>query len=135
MARIDLTGQRFGRLTALEPAGVRYFLSGRRSSWWCLCDCGERTNVTSSNLRSGQIRSCGCGRRGKTGRKPLDLTGQRFGRLVVLGPAEAHAAGVAKVVRTAWLCRCDCGKEKAVTTHSLRTCGQRTCGCGRGRRL
>lgn len=135
MARIDLTGQRFGRLTAEEPAPPRILLSGKRAAWWCRCDCGARSSVATANLRSGQVRSCGCARHENAGRKRLDLTGQRFGRLVVLGPAEDQAAGVAKVARAAWLCRCDCGKEKAVTTHSLRTCGQRTCGCGRGRRL
>lgn len=52
----------------------------------------------------------------------LDLTGQRFGQLTVLKPAENIGS------MTAWLCRCDCGKELAVMTAHLRS-GQMSCGC------
>lgn len=52
----------------------------------------------------------------------LDLTGQRFGQLTVLAPAENIGS------MTAWLCRCDCGKELAVMTAHLRS-GQTSCGC------
>ena len=38
-------------------------------------------------------------------RKKLDLTGQRYGKLTVLRPAENVG------VKTAWVCRCDCGSE------------------------
>lgn len=56
-------------------------------------------------------------------RKKLDLTGQRYGKLTVLAPAENIKA------RTAWLCRCDCGKETVVPTHHLRSGHTRSCGC------
>lgn len=56
-------------------------------------------------------------------RKKLDLTGQRYGRLVVLRPAE-NIGG-----RTAWLCRCDCGREKVVKTSRLRSGHTSSCGC------
>jgi hypothetical protein len=48
----DLTGQKFHYLKPLEYAG-----QGR---WVCRCDCGELTNVTSSNLLAGRVKSCGC---------------------------------------------------------------------------
>lgn len=58
---INLIGQRFGRLTVVarstEPTTE---ISVR---WVCRCDCGAETVVTSSNLRSGQMVSCGCLRR------------------------------------------------------------------------
>lgn len=65
---VDLTGQHFGRLTVIERAGSWRSLSNPLHSapaWRCLCDptlggCGRETVVTSSNLRSGKIRSCGC---------------------------------------------------------------------------
>ena len=52
----DLTGQRFGRLTVLEP------LPGeRRTRWRCVCDCGRETVVGSGHhLTSGNTKSCGC---------------------------------------------------------------------------
>lgn len=56
-------------------------------------------------------------------RKKLDLTGQRFGRLTVLSPAE-NVNG-----RTAWLCRCDCGNTIVVKTMHLRNGHVKTCGC------
>lgn len=59
-------------------------------------------------------------------RKKLDLTGQRFGKLTVLGPAENIGT------RTAWLCRCDCGRETTVKTYRLRCGRTKTCGCQNG---
>lgn len=56
-------------------------------------------------------------------RKKLDLTGQRYGRLTVLGPAENIGS------RTAWRCLCDCGKEAVVQTGRLRSGHTSSCGC------
>ncbi len=53
---IDLTGQRFGRLTVLKRAENK----GRFTRWLCLCDCGKTTISHSANLRGGQAFSCGC---------------------------------------------------------------------------
>lgn len=53
----DLTGRRFGMLVALEATGGR--LHGH-VVWLCLCDCCRRALVASSNLTSGNTRSCGC---------------------------------------------------------------------------
>lgn len=58
--------------------------------------------------------------------KRIDLTGQRFGRLTVLRPAE-NVGG-----KTAWVCRCDCGKEVIVKSTSLQTGHTKTCGHRRG---
>lgn len=54
--RMDLTGQRFGRLTALAPAEN----VGSMTAWRCQCDCGKETVVMTAHLRSGQTTSCGC---------------------------------------------------------------------------
>lgn len=48
----DLTGRIFGRLTVQGHQG------GRR--WRCQCECGNTTEVSRSNLVSGDSRSCGC---------------------------------------------------------------------------
>lgn len=56
-------------------------------------------------------------------RKKLDLTGQRFEKLMVIGPAE----NIGK--RTAWRCRCDCGRELVVKTAHLRSHHVTSCGC------
>jgi hypothetical protein len=54
---IDLTGKRFGRLTALEATDKR---SGNSTIWKCQCDCGNTCFAASHNLRSGNVKSCGC---------------------------------------------------------------------------
>ena len=59
-------------------------------------------------------------------RERLDLTGQRFGRLTALRPAEYSRAG------SAWVCRCDCGREAVVRTDNLRYGRTKSCGCKRG---
>lgn len=59
-------------------------------------------------------------------RQKIDLTGQRYGRLTVLAPAENIGN------RTAWLCRCDCGRETIVKTHHLRSGHTKSCGCQNG---
>ncbi len=57
--------------------------------------------------------------------KKLDLIGQRYGRLTVLGPAPSIGG------RTAWRCRCDCGQERVVKTCHLRSGHTTSCGCAR----
>ena len=56
-------------------------------------------------------------------REKLNLTGQRYGKLLVLGPAENIGN------RTAWRCRCDCGQETVVLTKRLRDGHTASCGC------
>lgn len=53
---IDLTGQRFGRLTVLSFVGT----VGHNSFWHCVCDCGNESDVSSHKLRTGHTTSCGC---------------------------------------------------------------------------
>lgn len=54
--KIDLTGQRFGRLLVVADAGRK----DRKVMWLCRCDCGTETTVRSYYLRSGHTTSCGC---------------------------------------------------------------------------
>ncbi len=59
-AFVDLTGQRFGRLTVLEKTNKR---SASGCVYWkCRCDCGKIKIVNGSALRSGSQQSCGCQR-------------------------------------------------------------------------
>ena len=56
--------------------------------------------------------------------RSLDLSGQRFGRLVVISKAGKHPDG-----RIIWLCRCDCGAETKTAAAQLRKGKTRSCGC------
>ena len=58
---IDLTGQRFGRLTVIERAEDYVSPKGKRHPrWLCHCDCGNTVSVYGEFLRDGRIKSCGC---------------------------------------------------------------------------
>jgi hypothetical protein len=54
----------------------------------------------------------------------VDLTGQKFGYLLVLNRAENKIRG-----RPRWLCRCDCGNAKCIDAGNLRSGASRSCGC------
>lgn len=58
---VDITGQLFGRLTALKVAERRE----GHEYWLCACECGELKVVRKNHLTGGRIRSCGCLYRGK----------------------------------------------------------------------
>ena len=62
---LDLAGQKFGSLTPIRPAGRR----GGKIYWKCRCDCGKTTYVRASNLTGAAVMSCGCRRKGHSGRK------------------------------------------------------------------
>ena len=55
--RIDLTGEKFGRLTVISFAGTD---KNGKVLWHCQCECGNKTIVRSDSLRWGATRSCGC---------------------------------------------------------------------------
>jgi hypothetical protein len=58
--RIDLAGQKVGRLTIKYPIH-KFTKTGTKVLYWvCICDCGKLTEVTSSSLHSKSILSCGC---------------------------------------------------------------------------
>lgn len=55
--KIDLTGQRYGRLVVIEEAGRS---KHGKVLWRCKCDCGNFITVSSNCLRRGHTQSCGC---------------------------------------------------------------------------
>ena len=60
--------------------------------------------------------------------KLIDLTGKRFGRLVVI-ERDGSYYSPAYHSRALWRCRCDCGVECIVAGQSLRQGNTRSCGC------
>lgn len=52
----DLTGQIFGRLTAVERTGTR----STYAIWRCQCSCGNVVVRQSNHLKNGSTKSCGC---------------------------------------------------------------------------
>jgi hypothetical protein len=62
---------------------------------------------------------------------PKDLTGLRFGRLVVLAYSHERLSGNLRIQSriTYWRCRCDCGNEKVVSRNDLTSGNTKSCGC------
>ena len=57
---IDLTGQRFGKLTVLQRDTSKPIGHDCATYWLCKCDCGNECSVPAAHLRKGQTKSCGC---------------------------------------------------------------------------
>lgn len=99
---IDLTNQRFGRLVVISRAEN----IGKAVRWNCICDCGKEVIAYATNLRRGLTQSCGCYRKDKLREDKLqDITGNRYGRLVVLGLHHRDDS----TRQYYWNCQCDCG--------------------------
>lgn len=60
------------------------------------------------------------------GRPAIDLTGRRFGRLVVIGRSKRR---VSERNEALWDCRCDCGTVNMVLGRNLNAGRTRSCGC------
>jgi len=117
---INLTGQKFGRLTVLEDGGRK----GGEVLWKCLCECGNTVDVIGSNLRRGNTKSCGCLQKERTSEtNKKDLTNQKFGRLTVLEDVGRTHGYVL------WKCLCECGNTVNVMASSLQSGATQSCGC------
>jgi hypothetical protein len=121
---LDITGQRFGRLVARERAADLIYSSRPFTAWRCDCDCGASSVATASGLTRGLTKSCGCLRR-ETGKfKAIDITGQRFGRLIVVKRVGSRSG------KALWACDCDCGTHGHETTQNQLQRGHaQSCGC------
>lgn len=108
----DLKDQVFGELTAKEYLGNSY--------WLCECSCGNTKRVHRSNLKSGDVKSCG--HLLEERQKVQDrLIGRKFGHLEVLD----------YVGNKQYRCQCDCKDKtiKIVYKHNLISGGTTSCGC------
>ena len=121
----DLTGQRFGRLVVMYQVESDIISGKPATKWHCKCDCGNEVDVLGRSLTSGSTQSCGCYQKDRHRETHFqDLTGRRFGRLVVMYRAENSECG-----RTRWHCKCDCGNEVDVLACSLKNGSRESCGC------
>lgn len=125
--RNDLAGQKIGRWT------VEYLCEQRTKKrgkiYHCKCECGNEKDVPAETLKKGESKSCGCLNKEKIAesirnRCRIDLTGQRFGKLVVLYPIYNTEGN-----HTKWHCKCDCGNECDIDMGNLRSGKSQSCGC------
>lgn len=116
---IDLTNQKFGKLTVIRLNPERAKSGFAR--WDCNCDCGsENFTAVSGDLKSGHVKSCGCLH---TDNK-VDITNKEFGRWRAMEYVKSDNRNNAL-----WLCVCSCGSEKLVSATLLRQGRSKSCGC------
>lgn len=112
----DITGQRFGKLIALEPTDQR---EDGSVVWHCRCDCGNDAYVQLRLLTQESVKSCGC-----LHSPPLkNYIGKQFGHLTVLSYVGKRGG------KHVWHCLCDCGNETDVCQSSLQNGSVKSCGC------
>lgn len=122
MKLIDLTGQKFGRLTVLNRD---FSKKGKKVYWICQCDCKKIISVRTDSLKNGHTQSCGCLQKEIMSKQNfIDLTGQRFGYLTVL-----ERDLLKKGNQVYWICKCDCGNIVSIQGGSLRNQDVKSCGC------
>lgn len=121
--QVDLTGMRFGKLTAMEPTDERGRCGG--TIWKCRCDCGNDVYADITQLRQGNKKSCGCWSQPQL----KAYIGKRFAHLVVIEYA-GKRDGMHR-----WKCKCDCGNETIVDQSKLRSGWTESCGCVKAERI
>lgn len=122
-AKQNITGQRFGRLVAVE---LQYYNEKKEDCWLFRCDCGKEKVIPAANVKWSGVRSCGCLHAEHIEQlRKQDIAGQRFGRLKAIAPTEDHDACGSII----WKCICDCGKEVAYSVNRLTRGKTLSCGC------
>lgn len=120
---LNLIGDRFNRLLVVGITNKRDKCG--RIFWKCLCDCGNKVNVVSSQLKNSHSQSCGCLNRELVSKNSFkDLTGMEFGYLKVLEFSGNNASG-----KSTFLCKCTCGNIKKISSNALTTGATVSCGC------
>lgn len=89
--------------------------NGRKGKFICGY-CGNIFEAYIDNVVRGQKKSCGC---------LNNLIGKRFGKLIVLKELDKRNSNGTKI----WLCQCDCGQMKEVSTTNLKSEKTLSCGC------
>ena len=107
-------GETHNNLTILDyhKIGKGYYV--------CKCTCGNIKEIRCDHILNGRISSCGCKAHHECYR---DLSGKRFGRLVVINKAYKNGYDVF------WNCKCDCGKDAVVLAGNLTRGITKSCGC------
>jgi hypothetical protein len=115
-------GNRFGQILVLAPTERRSAVGTKGVTsplWLCRCDCGVEFETSTHLLKSGRV-SCGCLK------KPRDLVGKRFDRLVVVRLSSTKGRD------PLWECQCDCqpeGRTINVVQYALLGGNTKSCGC------
>ncbi len=120
------SGYKFGCLELLYSIPS---VNGAATKYQCLCECGNLTKITGSNIK--RTKSCGCRQHLFKDAAAYSVINKRFGRLVAIErltplprPATPRSRKMVK-----YKCVCDCGTFTEVTYTNLMSGGTQSCGC------
>lgn len=129
MPVINEIGNTYGYLTVIQRAEKN---DDGRAYWICQCRCGNQVTVLGKHLRNGNTKSCGCYQKERAAESNMnrggDLTGRRFGKLVVLKETGFTTDSYGKR-RRLWECQCDCGNICQIQGIYLSHGDTQSCGC------
>lgn len=114
--KIDLSGTTINTLFIIKQTSRDKYYD---IVYLCKCSCGVEFESTHNMLvrKNNPTQSCGCKHR-----SAKDITGQRFGMLLVISRLDNTKYG------SVWRCKCDCGNIKDITYKYIKS-GVITCGC------
>lgn len=119
--------QKFGRLVILNRVNPPETRKNKKVVYWeCVCECGNKIICSSSELTTGNTKSCGCYRKeyfSKIRCTQKIQIGNKYNLLTVTHKDSSRNG------RAFWECRCDCGKSCSVDTTRLLTGHTKSCGC------
>ena len=123
--KYDLIGKKFNRLLVIKKDYKKSKYSG--INWICLCDCGRYTSVSTTNLLSRRVVSCGCYRDERVKESNCkDITGEKFGKLTALYNTWIMSKNKQGYI---WHFKCDCGNEKDIPISKVLSSQTSSCGC------
>lgn len=115
--KTSLIGKKFNKL---QVVAFDHFDENKKDYWKCKCDCGNETVVQGYNLKSGAVKSCGCGYQLC---QFEDITGNKYNMITVVKFLYR------KNLQSYFLCRCDCGNEFIANANNLKRNHYYSCGC------
>ena len=124
---LNLIGQKYNMLTVIK---WDHKTEKSMNYWFCKCDCGNNTIVSTHNLRMGAVKSCGCLNKINGEKRRKDLKGKTFSFLLVLERDSSQKNQSSK-----WKCLCTCGNYFIALQTELLSGKTKSCGCFRRGRL
>ena len=122
--KLDLTGNKYGRLTVLGDDGTR--TKSGKVLWLCLCECGNTTYVRADHLKNGSVVSCGCLNEEKKHERFKDFTNAETDNFIIVDRAYS------KNQRIYWNCICKhCGNHIELQSNQIERYS--SCGCKQNR--
>ena len=114
---LDKIGTKYNSITFLKVKR-----EGKHTNYFIKCDCGNEfwTRVDSPLVKKGMCAKCSR----QLDVRYVDITGQRFSKLVTIAPLGINKAGAKE-----WSCLCDCGHTTTTAYTRLKSGKTKSCGC------